>query len=319
MRIPSKTYRLKLMALATVLSSGVSAWVMATPISTQEQTPATATSASAEQRVRDNLRLLMADLVADGAFGEQSANEIALTIDMPAQRISNLGLVAGIAKPNGVEVLAVTPGGNAETMGLRSGDTLLSFNGKALGEGDAAVARLRGDVSRLPDGGSIALQISRNGEFQNLTGHLSSVEVPAMRLQVGNTLAASTADAAATPATGDCARITTFDVAPRQENLHGAIVTSIDGGLPGPHNATSYRVTPGRHVLKVTERIESRYLTFNDRQRNASDRYKTLDIDVPANTTTMIAARLIPGKSRKWQNGAYWEPVAWKQVAEPCH
>lgn len=321
MKTPCKKHHLEILALAAVFGGGLSGWAVATPVSATGPTHATSTTSttlSAEQRVRDNLRVLMAELVADGAFGKQSPNEIAMTIDMPAQRINNLGLVVGSAKPRGVEVLAVTPGSNAEAMGLHAGDAVLTFNGTALGEGDAAIARLRSDVNRLPDGGAIALQIDRDGEIQSLAGHLSSVEVPAMRLQVGNPVQPSTASAAAESTTGDCARISTFDVAPRQQNLHGAIVTTIDGGLPGPHDANSYRVTPGQHVLKVTERIESRYLTFNDRLRNSSDRYKTLEIDTPVNTTTMIAARLIPGKSGEWQNGAYWEPVAWKQIAEPC-
>jgi len=112
-----------------------------------------------------------------------------------------------------------------------------------------------------------------------------------------------------------CGRISTFDVAPRQEKLHEATVISVDGELPGPRNADSWRVSAGHHVLKVGERIDSRYLDLNDRQRNAGRRYKTLEVEVPADTTLMIAARL---ESSRWNNGDYWQPVVWKEVGEPC-
>ena len=166
--------------------------------------------------------------------------------------------------------------------------------------------------------------MQRDGKERSLSGTLASVYVPAARLIVGDAAqAASGATAPAAAATAeaavrDCARISDFDVAPRQQALHGAIIISIDGSLPGPHGATSFRVRPGPHVLQVAERIESRYLPFNDRLRNSSDRYKTLRVDVPPNTTTLVAARLIPDKVNNWQNGAYWEPVAWKQAAEAC-
>lgn len=112
-----------------------------------------------------------------------------------------------------------------------------------------------------------------------------------------------------------CGRISTFEVAPRQEKLHDATIISVDGQLPGPRNADAWRVSAGHHVLQVGERIDSRYLSFNDRQRNSGDRYKTLEIDVPANTTLLVAARL---DSSRWDNGNYWQPVVWKEVSEPC-
>lgn len=112
-----------------------------------------------------------------------------------------------------------------------------------------------------------------------------------------------------------------FDVAPRGDHLHAAKIMSIDGVSPGPTGTRAYRVTAGRHVLKVAEQIEGRYLSFNDRARNSAigdDRYKTLDVDVPPDTTVLVAARLNDDKRSEWKDGAYWDPVAWKQSAERC-
>jgi hypothetical protein len=118
-----------------------------------------------------------------------------------------------------------------------------------------------------------------------------------------------------------CGRISDFDVAPRQDHLHAAKIISIDGVAPGPTGSRSYRVDAGRHVVKVAEQIENRYLSFNDRARNsglATDRYKTLDVDVAPDTTTLIAARLNEDKRDESRNGAYWDPIAWKQSTESC-
>lgn len=292
-----------------------------------------AASPAVEQRVRDELRVVMAELVESGAFGSQPPQQLALTVDTPAQRVSDLGLLIDSTHGDrdGVRVLAVTPGSAGERMGLRANDLLLSLNGTSLGDGNGGAATLRRTVDSLPNGSALAFQVRRDGHTQVVSATLSSVYVPAMRLIVGDApqLAAAGGGNAPAPAPAatpdepvsqDCGRISDFDVAPRQQHLHGAIIISIDGGLPGPRGAPSYRVSAGPHVLQVAERIENRYLTFNDRLRNSSpDRYKTLQVDVKPDTTTLIAARLNPDKSNVWQNGAYWDPVAWKQVAEACH
>lgn len=283
---------------------------------------------AAEQRLREELRALVAELVESGAFGDRSAREISLAIDSPAQRVSNLGLLVDSAHEDGdgLRVLAVTPGGGAERMGLRAGDKLLALNGTRLAGVGGAAAILRRSVDELPNGSPLTFEAMRDGRVQTFSGKLSSVELPAMRLTLG-------ADAAK-PATGigssaaeppiaaaqGCGRVSDFDVAPRQQHLHGAKIMSIDGAVPGPGGSKSYQVSAGHHVLKIAEQIESRYLAFNDRLRNAGagSRYKTLEVDVEPNTTLFVAARLDDAKRNDWRDGAYWEPVVWRTSAEAC-
>ncbi len=81
----------------------------------------------------------------------------------------------------------------------------------------------------------------------------------------------------------------------------------------------SYRVKAGPPILKVSEGIENLYLSFGGRTHSATAVYKTLAVDVAPDTTILIAARLNEDKRSDPQNGAFWDPVAWKQVAEPCH
>lgn len=279
----------------------------------------------ADQRVRDELRALMTELIESGAFGDTSPQQLAFEVNAPAQRVSNLGVLIDSTRDSrdGLHVLAVTPGGGGERMGLRAGDLLVALNGTPLGGDANASARLRRIVDGLPNGSPLAFEVRRGGQVQTVSGTLSSVFLPAMHLTVGGgkMAAADTQPASSATAMG-CGRLSDFDVAPRQQQLHAARLISIDGKLAGPTDSHTFRVDAGTHVLQVAEQIEPRYLSFNDRLRNSGkngDRYKTLSVDVAPGTTVMIAARLNPDKRSEWQGGAYWDPVAWKQVAEACH
>jgi hypothetical protein len=291
-------------------------------------------SLSVEQRVRSEMRAVVVALIESGAFGDKPPQQIALDVDAPAQRVGNLGVVVDSARAadDGLHVLGVTPGSGAERTGLRAGDVLVAMNGISLaGNSAMAAANLRRTVDALPDGSTLAFQISRDGHTQSVSGPLASVYVPAMRLHIGDGVqvasnaggagGAGGAAATAPDPASDCGRISDFDVAPRQQQLHAAKIIAIDGVTPGPTGAKSYRVAAGSHVVTVFNRIESQYLPFNDMQRNSGltdSHYKKLTIDVAPDTTTLIAARLNTDNRNDWQRDAYWDPVAWKQVAEAC-
>lgn len=283
-----------------------------------------AADANVEQRLRGELDAVMTELIQSGAFDGEGS----LDVGAPARRVADLGLLVDSARADadGLRVLAVTPGGGAERIGLRAGDSLLALNGTSLARADGG-ATLRDTVDALPDGSTLAFYVQRDGNAQTLSGPLRSIELPPMRLTVGGgtQLAAAAPRGRVTDAgddvAGGCGRIGDFDTAPRQQQLHAAKIISIDGGTPGPDGSKSYRVAAGTHEVKVAEDIESRYLSFSDRARSsgpATRRYKTLSVDVAPGTTTLIAARLIPEQRSNPTDGAYWEPVAWKQVEEAC-
>jgi hypothetical protein len=134
-------------------------------------------------------------------------------------------------------------------------------------------------------------------------------------------LAALLSPGLAAAADSRCARISTFDVAPRNQQLFPAVLIAVDGRLPGPTSAESWRLTPGRHVLKVAEAIDpKRFTALQNRERDGrnSDRYKTLEIDAQPGITYRLAARFHVDRRGNMRSGDYWEPVIWKQSAEPC-
>jgi hypothetical protein len=178
-------------------------------------------------------------------------------------------------------------------------------------------------VDALEDGAPLNFRLLRDGKEVAVSGEMASAWIPALHLTVGDGVAMASAQGArrgpADTAQG-CGRVSIFDVAPRQRDLHAAVLISIDGERSPFEGQTTFRLSVGRHELKVAEHIDSRYLGFNDRLRNSDPdgRYKTLSVDVAANTTYLLAAQLNKDRRNEWRDGAYWEPVIWKQTAETC-
>ena len=118
-----------------------------------------------------------------------------------------------------------------------------------------------------------------------------------------------------------CARISTFDVAARSDNLFQAVLISVDGELPGPTQNDSFRIEPGSHTLAVAEAIDSnRFSAIDNRARdgNQRNRYKKLTINAEPGMTYRLAARFYPDKRNDVHNGGHWEPVIWKTSEEAC-
>ena len=313
------------LALSALLTAGTGVAVAAPP-------PDAGSDAIA-QKVGQEMRLTMLDLIQSGALGPTNGQDISLDIDTPAEQVTTLGVLVDSASPkharDGLHVLAVTPGSSADQMGLRAGDILTAIDGRSLvalgadGKGHAAAAGvLRDSVAAMRNGERIDFGVVRDGRNLSVGGNLRTVYVPAMHLMVGSAVAAAgaAATAAADPPQG-CGRISAFDVAPRQQHLHAAVIIAIDGVAPGPQGTPSFRVDAGEHTLTVAENIESQYISFSDAARNAGlagSKYKKLTIDVQPDMTYLVAARLNPDQRNNPSHGAYWDPVMWKAVPESC-
>ncbi|HEY5804672.1 MAG TPA: hypothetical protein VIT90_13355 [Lysobacter sp.] len=132
--------------------------------------------------------------------------------------------------------------------------------------------------------------------------------------------ASAPAATSAAPAVAGCGRISVFDVAPRSQDLYRARLINVDGTLPGPTSARSYRVAAGKRSLEVAEMIDNEQ--FNDvqlRQRvQQSDRYKTIELDVQPNTTYLLGSHLIEERRNNIMDGSYWEPVIYSHSSEAC-
>lgn len=258
--------------------------------------------------VQDELTAALIRLVQAGHLSDSEPAPLSLQVS--AQTHYDLGIVADLASSNvpGIEVLAVSPGSAAERIGFRVGDRLLALNDIDLRRTPSPHA-LRDAVAL--NSGAVEAEVLRETSTLSLSGAAERVETPGFELRV---LAASDSEA--------CGRISVFAAMPRSEKLFPLVLLEVDDRLPGPRGPT-YRLSPGRHTLMVSEAIYSNEFTSSqNHQRNTLSRrnghFKLFEITIEPNTTYLLAARLDRSRPFDILSNDYWEPVVWKTREERC-
>jgi hypothetical protein len=300
-------------------------------------TAVAAQSVPVEQRLGEEVQLALARLIESGAFADKPGEEIAFTLDEPARRVNNLGLLVDSASSeraaDGLRVLGVTPRSAAQRMGIKAGDRIVGLNGTsliALGADPAghaqAATTMRTLVDALGDGAPLEFTLQRDGKPLTLRGELSSIVLPPIHLQVGrDELLASTApsssrrEARIETGNGGCGRLNDFDVAPRQQDLYGVKLLMIDGVSTGPAGVHQFRVSAGTHTLKLVELIPAKvYRRLNPTRLGDGPEVKTLTVTVQADTTYYLAAKFNEDKRNSRVSGEYWDPVVWREKPDKC-
>src|SRR5690606_22096427 len=134
----------------------------------------------------------------------------------------------------GVPVLAITPGGSAERLGLRAGDRIQSINGQSF----VGVERPTTLLDRVlsDSNGRVEIAVAREGGLEQLSG---------------------TVAARAAPTSGQCGFMTVLGPTPRNsEGIFPAAITTIDGRSTPLSGVNRHEVDAGPRVLIVAERIE---------------------------------------------------------------
>lgn len=285
-----------------------------------------------EQRLRQDVQLMLSQLATSGAFGEHP-EQISLHLDEPAHRVMNLGVLVDSAGADhardGLRVLGATPGSIAEHIGLRPGDVIVAVNGLSLrglgadAEGHPlAVSTLKSTVEAMADAAQLQLDVLRSGDAVALNTPVHSVYLPALRMQLGAAALANTDAPASNGASADggggCGRVSTWDVAPRGERLYHARILLVDGVTPGPSGGETYRVSAGTHKLLVAEDIPTRQIGAGEIASLRRNTDKELIVTVKPGTTTMIAAQLHLDKTNEVLRGGFWDPVVWREIPLSC-
>jgi hypothetical protein len=292
-------------------------------------------NAETEQRLRQDVQLMLSQLATSGAFGEHP-EQISLHLDEPAHRVMNFGVLVDSAgadrSRDGLRVLGATPGSIAEHIGLRAGDVIVTVNGISLrglgadADGHAlAASTLKSTVDALPDNAALQLDVLRAGDAVALNAPVHSVYLPALRMQLGAAALANTdPDAAAAAgsdgggAGGGCGRISTWDVAPRTDHQYHARILLLDGVTPGPSGGETYRVSAGTHKLLVAEDIPTRQIGAGEIASLRRNTNKELIVTVKPGTTSMIAAQMHLDKTNDVMRGGFWDPVVWREIPLSC-
>ncbi len=325
-----------MLGLGLVISSGGSAamGIDGSPAESSESSVGQdVPSGPAVQRLRSKLRLLLLDLVQAGEFGEVPAEHISLDLQMPAERVATLGILvdsrSGANAAGGLAVLGTTPGGFADTLGVHGGDVIVAINDTslvALGDDEDGSARaadiLRRQFASLAEGAAIRFKLRRGDKEKVVTGNVRKIWIPAVHLRLGGSPPIQPGTSAVPPrgSLERCGRISVFDNAPPQRDLHPVTLISIDDRHSPFDGQTSFRVSTGTHVIALAENVDSGYLGFNSRLRDnqGPSRYKSLTIEVKADTTYRLATHIVAEHRNEWRNSAWWEPVIWSESSEPC-
>jgi hypothetical protein len=220
-----------------------------------------------------------------------------------------LGAVVDVrqASANGVTILAITPGGAADRLGLQAGDRLRAINGRRLDNTPKPSSALE---SALQEGnGALRVEAVRNGKTLALSGRADAAPAPKEEAR-------------------SCGYVSALaGVVPRSRGVFPAEITQIDGTSTPLQPTNRHRVKNGKHVLVVREFIDHARLNSAQLQQIAKMKkfamaraYKSLVVDVEPGMSYRIGARLLKDKldTQSIRDNAYWEPVVWETVPEAC-
>ena len=262
--------------------------------------------------------LLGAGLLLSGNARAHSPPDLLAAVALQANTQSRetryaLGAVVDVRRANvkGVTILAITPGGAADRMGLQAGDQLRVVNGARLDNTLTPSSVLENVLQQ--GNGVLEVEAVRNGRPIFLSGRAGI-------------------DEASPPGTPDsssgCGYVSTLGVVPKvSQGIHSALITSIDGRSTPLQPPNRHRLAAGRHVLIVSEAIDDFHLTSSqakDRDyvldRLRARAYKALVVNVKPGTSLRIGAKLLRDKldRQSIRNNAYWQPVVWKEVPDTC-
>ncbi|MFA5683192.1 MAG: PDZ domain-containing protein [Lysobacteraceae bacterium] len=256
--------------------------------------------------------LLALSLVAALGLGAMTAHAEEATTSHSA--LQTLEAVVDTRTParDGYVVLAVTPGGFAERLGLQAEDRLQRVNGVALLGAPNVEATLANALEQ--GGGRVRLEVVRGGRPLSLSGSLDAMAT--------TPLAQPASDAQG------CGYVSATDPTPDvSEGIFDAEITMIDGRSTPLYEVNRQRLGVGSHVLVVSEFIKDhRFSPVQRKHRRLMKRrelaraYKALMVDVQPDTRYSIGARLLTDKldNESIRNNEYWEPVVWTQRPESC-
>jgi Do/DeqQ family serine protease len=166
---------------------------------------------------------------------------------------SDIAASLGLGEPRGVLVNSVRPGGAADQAGVRQGDIIVGFDGKAVEDGNS----LRNRVATTQPGKQVTLTILRDGKEQQLTATLDEFSTEAARnaQNGGGETQGGRLGVTVQPVTPEIAAQLGID-----RNTRGVVVTAVDPAGP----AAAADINPGdviseanRQTIRSPEDLQS--------------------------------------------------------------
>ena len=277
----------------------------------------------ASEQLIDDLKVnIQNTLIAIGENEKRAGKrpeDVYFSLNLPAQQLTNLGIVLDVDNPTtGYSVLAVSPGSEAEALGIAVGSKIVRINDIVLGQSSAESVLQH--LQNLTAGEKVTLVIENNNMIKKIETSLNGQYVPEVRLEVGSYAEADSSQLSAysneisEEMENACGRISVFFRPPEARYLFPVYVNKIDDkNVISSRN--TFRLPPGKHVIKINELIIDPFLKFLTRRKTIRQKSKTIEIDVKPDITYHLAAKFLRENATKEE---FWEAVVWKESQDKC-
>ena len=271
-------------------------------------------SAESQQLVdelKDHLQSTLLAISEIESNAGNSASEIYFSLDMPAQQLTNFGLVLDLEDAeSGFSVLSVTLGSEADRAGIVAGDKLLKIDNLVIDSSskEQAIDALQS----INVGKTVRFQVKGESGTRDIETKIAGTYIPSIKLEIGSeSEPAAEINEAVSDST--CGEVSVFFRPPETRKLYPAYVSSINGnGVLRVKK--SFRLKPGKYQFKLHELIDDPFFTRRSRRMQKA---KILELEIKPNMRYDLAARFISEKKLSLRDD-FWEPVVWRSREQKC-
>jgi hypothetical protein len=119
-----------------------------------------------------------------------------------------------------------------------------------------------------------------------------------------------------------CGYISAAAKPPQSDSIYPADIKRIDGKDTPTRALNRYPLPVGKHSIAIQEQVAStpRGYTLLRKLGNKSTAlvYKIIEIEIEANTSYQIGAKLDKAKIDAKKPNDFWEPVVWQETGQAC-
>jgi len=243
----------------------------------------------------------------------RSIDNIHYNFAMPAMQESNIGLELDINDPSqGYTILFVSENSLASKLKLIVNDKILAVNGIQINEksSEQVITLLQslvpGDMLELVVHKANRTNFNNTSQVINplekISTQISGRKLPEFTFSVGNSHAVGEVTTGLID-NGQCGQIKTLTSVPSGHGIGRVFVMNIDG-KGALRSRTNFRLSPGKHILKVH--------TLGSSNKTTMEIAKIIEIDVAPNMTYYLGAARNKNRKNNQFIGSQWQPVIWK-------
>jgi predicted metalloprotease with PDZ domain len=212
----------------------------------------------ASEQLIDDLKVnIQNTLIAIGENEKRAGKkpeDVHFSLNLPAQQLTNLGIVLDVDNPTtGYSVLAVSPGSEAEALGIAVGSKIVRINDIVISRSTAESALQQ--LQDLTAGEKVTLAVENNNMIKKIETSLNGQYVPEVRLEVGSYEEADSSQISAysnkisEEMENACGRVSVFFRPPEARYLFPVYVNKIDD--KNVISGSTFRLPPGKHLIKM--------------------------------------------------------------------